>query len=270
MLDELPSVLVVFNHPLWTQTCVGVQRDSQDLDRFLSYAAHFLHAFEINATRSTKENNRVVKLAEQWQRPLVSGGDRHGCAASGALNLTEAETFCEFVSEIRQEQRSHVLLMPQYTEPVTIRTTRTLLDVIRNYPEYPIGSRRWDERIFHPDGNGGPDRPFPRCGRRRRSMWSRSCRGSGCWRTRRCNSAMQCLFQAKVSEQPRGDGARDYFGGRSGIVRGAVVKKESARVAYFPCVYHEMDGVAQTSRHFEAFALRQQRPFLMVHAGPQA
>jgi len=47
------------------------------------------------------------------------------------------------------------------------------------------------------------------------------------------------------------------------------VKKESARVAYFPCVYHEIDGVAQTSRHFEAFALRQQRPFLMVHAGPQ-
>jgi phosphatidylinositol alpha 1,6-mannosyltransferase len=47
------------------------------------------------------------------------------------------------------------------------------------------------------------------------------------------------------------------------------VKKESARVAYFPCVYHEIDGVAQTSRHFEAFALRQHRPFLMVHAGPQ-
>ena len=47
------------------------------------------------------------------------------------------------------------------------------------------------------------------------------------------------------------------------------MKKESARVAYFPCVYHEIDGVAQTSRHFEAFALRQQRPFLMVHAGPQ-
>jgi phosphatidylinositol alpha 1,6-mannosyltransferase len=47
------------------------------------------------------------------------------------------------------------------------------------------------------------------------------------------------------------------------------VKKESARVAYFPCVYHEIDGVAQTSRHFEAFALRQQRRFLMVHAGPQ-
>jgi hypothetical protein len=160
MLDAFPNVLVVFNHPLWTQTCVGVHRDEQVLERFLSCAVRFLHAFEINATRSTRENNRVAQLAEQWKRPLVSGGDRHGCAASGALNLTRAGTFCEFVGEIRREQRSHVLLMPQYTEPVSVRTTRTLLDVIRDYPEYPVGSKRWDERVFHPDGSGGPDRPL--------------------------------------------------------------------------------------------------------------
>jgi glycosyltransferase involved in cell wall biosynthesis len=43
--------------------------------------------------------------------------------------------------------------------------------------------------------------------------------------------------------------------------------KESPRVAFFSCVYHEVDGVAQTSRHFEAFVRRQQLPFLMVHAG---
>ncbi len=106
MLDAFPELLVVFNHPLWTQTCVGVHRDAQALDKFLNCAVRFLHAFEINATRSTKENNRVLKLAEQWQRPLVSGGDRHGCTASGALNLTHAETFCEFVNEIRQGQRA--------------------------------------------------------------------------------------------------------------------------------------------------------------------
>jgi len=47
------------------------------------------------------------------------------------------------------------------------------------------------------------------------------------------------------------------------------VKKERPRVAFFPCVYHEIDGVAQTSRHFEAFARRQELPFLMVHAGPR-
>jgi phosphatidylinositol alpha 1,6-mannosyltransferase len=48
-----------------------------------------------------------------------------------------------------------------------------------------------------------------------------------------------------------------------------LVKKENPRVAFFPCVYHEVDGVAQTSRQFEAFARRQQIPFLMVHAGPR-
>lgn len=47
------------------------------------------------------------------------------------------------------------------------------------------------------------------------------------------------------------------------------MKKESPRVAFFPCVYHEVDGVAQTSRQFEAFAQRQEIPFLMVHAGPR-
>ena len=158
MLDGFPDVLLVFNHPLWTQSCVGVKRGRDDLERFLASAVQFVHAFELNGTRSSKENNRVKELAERWQRPVVSGGDRHGCAASGALNVTSAETFCEFVSEIRKEQRSHVLLMPQYAEPVSVRTTRTLLDVIRNYPEYPMGSRRWDDRIFHPGENGGADR----------------------------------------------------------------------------------------------------------------
>ena len=158
MLDGFPDVLLVFNHPLWTQSCVGVQRGKDDLDRFLNCAVPFLHAFEINAARSSKENNLVRELAEQWQRPVVSGGDRHGCEASGALNLTCAETFPDFVSEVRQERRSHVLLMPQYAEPLGIRNTRTLLDVIRNYPEYPVGSRRWDDRVFHPDENGGLDR----------------------------------------------------------------------------------------------------------------
>jgi phosphatidylinositol alpha 1,6-mannosyltransferase len=41
------------------------------------------------------------------------------------------------------------------------------------------------------------------------------------------------------------------------------------RVALFPDAYHEMDGVACTSRHFEAFARQRGLPFLVVHAGPQ-
>jgi hypothetical protein len=160
MLDQLPDVLIIFNHPLWNQTCPGAVQDDQVLDRFLRLTAKFLHAFEFNATRSSKENKNAIELADRWRRPVVAGGDRHGCEPSGALNLTRSESFAEFVGEIRRDQRSHVLLMPQYAEPVLIRTVRTLLDVIRSYPEFPLGSRRWDDRIFHPDPATSSDRPI--------------------------------------------------------------------------------------------------------------
>jgi glycosyltransferase involved in cell wall biosynthesis len=38
------------------------------------------------------------------------------------------------------------------------------------------------------------------------------------------------------------------------------------RVAYFPDSFHEVNGVAHTSRHFEAFARRRDLPFLCVRA----
>ena len=42
------------------------------------------------------------------------------------------------------------------------------------------------------------------------------------------------------------------------------------RVAYFPDSFHEVNGVAHTSRHFEAFAHRRNLPFLCVRAGTRA
>ncbi|MGB6903210.1 MAG: glycosyltransferase family 1 protein, partial [Acidobacteriaceae bacterium] len=39
------------------------------------------------------------------------------------------------------------------------------------------------------------------------------------------------------------------------------------RVAYFPDSFHEINGVAHTSRHFEDFARRRKLPFLCVRAG---
>lgn len=39
------------------------------------------------------------------------------------------------------------------------------------------------------------------------------------------------------------------------------------RVAFFPDTYDEIDGVANTSRQFEAFARRRKLPFLTVHGG---
>lgn len=41
------------------------------------------------------------------------------------------------------------------------------------------------------------------------------------------------------------------------------------RVAFFTDSFHEVNGVAHTSRHFDAFARKRSVPFLNVHAGPK-
>jgi hypothetical protein len=160
MLHHCPEVLLIFNHPLWDLSGMGWQRYAQVLERFLRGNVRFLHAFELNATRNRSENKGVIELAGLWRRLLISGGDRHGCEPSGALNLTCAESFSEFVREIRVEQRSHVLFMPQYAEPLCIRTAQAVLDVIRDYPGYSPGCRHWDDRVFHPDQFAAGEQPI--------------------------------------------------------------------------------------------------------------
>ena len=159
-LHEFPEVLIVLNHPHWDQHCLGRSTFRRILDRFLQGHVEFLHAFELNAMRDWTENKGVIQLAADWQRPLISGGDRHGCEPSGALNLTRATSFSDFVNEIRLERLSHILFMPQYAEPIGIRFMQTVIDVIRDYPEHPAGSRRWDERVFHMDFQTGYHRPL--------------------------------------------------------------------------------------------------------------
>jgi hypothetical protein len=85
---------------------------------------------------------------------LISGGDRHGVEPNANINLTNAASFTEFVHEIRRERKSSVLFMPQYAQPWKHRLLQSTIDAIRNYPEFPQGSRNWDERAYHPDGNG--------------------------------------------------------------------------------------------------------------------
>jgi phosphatidylinositol alpha 1,6-mannosyltransferase len=48
--------------------------------------------------------------------------------------------------------------------------------------------------------------------------------------------------------------------------RTLTVSSSAPRVAYFPDSFHEVNGVAHTSRHFEAFARRHGLPFLCVRA----
>lgn len=46
------------------------------------------------------------------------------------------------------------------------------------------------------------------------------------------------------------------------------VPMRALRVAYFPDSFHEINGVAHTSHHFEGFARRRNLPFLCVRAAP--
>jgi hypothetical protein len=153
-LDEMPGVLIVFNHPLWDLYRIGKEKHRFLVNDFLAVNGQFVHAVELNGLRHWDENREVAKLASQWNQVLISGGDRHGIEPNANVNLTRATSFTGFVHEVRKERISHVLFMPQYAEPWKHRILNSTLDAIRNYPDFPEGSQRWDERVYHPDANG--------------------------------------------------------------------------------------------------------------------
>jgi hypothetical protein len=154
MLHGDRDVLIVLNHPMWDLVGIGNDRHVNMLHDFVTKLGVFIHAYELGGLRSWKENQAVVEFAEAWGEPLIGGGDRHGREPSAVVNLTNAQNFTDFVHEVREKRQCHVLFMPQYNEPISLRILDSLLDVIHEYPDYPKGSRRWDERVFHPDGQG--------------------------------------------------------------------------------------------------------------------
>jgi hypothetical protein len=153
-LDAEPEVLVVFNHPMWDLYLVGSRTHTFLVSEFIHRYGPWLHALELNGLRNWDENRAVRQLSEQWDMLLISGGDRHGLEPNANLNLTNATSFTEFVHEIRVEKKSDVLFMPQYAEPWKHRMLRSAVDAISHYPEFPQGTRRWDERVFHPGADG--------------------------------------------------------------------------------------------------------------------
>jgi hypothetical protein len=153
-LHAEPNVLVVFNHPMWDLYLVGKEKHEFLVNEFIQRNGTWLHALELNGLRHWDENRAVRRLAGQWNMLLISGGDRHGVEPNANINLTDATSFTEFVHEIRRQKKSNVLFMPQYAEPWKHRILQSTMDAIRNYPEFPQGSRTWDERVYHPDAQG--------------------------------------------------------------------------------------------------------------------
>lgn len=153
-LHALPNVLIIFNHPLWDLYLIGEDKHRMRVDEFMQRNGEFIHALELNGLRHWDENRAVRRMAEKWDKLLISGGDRHGVEPNANINLSMASSFTEFVHEVRYQKMSNVLFMQQYAEPWKHRLLQSTLDAVRDYPEFPQGSRFWDERVYHPDHKG--------------------------------------------------------------------------------------------------------------------
>ncbi|MBS1794399.1 MAG: hypothetical protein JSS81_11125 [Acidobacteria bacterium] len=154
MLNELPQVLVILNHPLWDIEIVGQERHNHLLKNFIKEYGKWLHALEINGFRTWSENKAVIEMAEALGFPIATGGDRHGCKPNTVINLTNSRTFEEFVEEIRVDKRSEVVLMPEYKRPLHSRQLQSFSEILHNYPDFPVERRRWFDRVHFDIGKG--------------------------------------------------------------------------------------------------------------------
>ena len=162
MLDRIPTVLLVLNHPFWGEEFVGSAIRHEMLLTFVRHYGAYIHALEVSGLRPWSENLQALQLAEGLCMPVISGGDRHGLEASTMLNLTRAESFSEFVAEIRQEGRSNIVVMPSYQQPFGLRMMQVAWDILRDYPAHPGGRRCWTDRVFF-ECDDGAVRPLSRC-----------------------------------------------------------------------------------------------------------
>ncbi|MEO8595851.1 MAG: hypothetical protein ABI759_21200 [Candidatus Solibacter sp.] len=155
ILQELATndqILVVLNHPFWLEEGVSERDRAPALDHLLTACAEFLHAFELNGTRTWDENAATIELARAWSRPVISGGDRHAGEPAACLNLTHTTSFGEFVSEIRSGT-STVIFLEHYREPMALRILEAAWDILRPYPDHESRAL-WTDRVFYRGDDG--------------------------------------------------------------------------------------------------------------------
>jgi hypothetical protein len=153
-LNEYPDVLIVFNHPFWNQPMIDLEHHLLLVEAFLQQHGRSLHALELNGVNSWRKNRKTLRLAKEYDYPVVAGGDRHACVPAAVVNLTKATTFSEFVAEVRYGKLSTIAVMPHYLEPLKFRNLEDFWDIVRDYPEHPFGRKHWSERTFYISDDG--------------------------------------------------------------------------------------------------------------------
>lgn len=143
-----PAVLVVLNHPHWDEKGLGYSAHCTRLAEFCCRHGAWIHALELNGWRRWKENLQVMAMATDMGKPVISGGDRHGLEPNTTLNLTQASTFGEFVTEVRAGQ-SEVLFTTQYFEPFPVRLLQAVQDILGDHESHGLGRARWSDRVFN-------------------------------------------------------------------------------------------------------------------------
>lgn len=169
LLDSFPETLLVLNHPFHNIYRVPSAAHLSSLRQLVAFCRPWIHAVEFNGMRSFSENQDVLAMAEDLDLPIVAGGDRHGCHSNTLLNLSPAEAWEAFIASVRNDRRNTIVILPAFDEPAPLRELATACDVVRDYPRYPQGRRRYTDRIFvdmdgvglHPlsyywDGGGKP------------------------------------------------------------------------------------------------------------------
>lgn len=152
-LNGLSGSLIVFNHPMWDEKGLGEDIHRANARRFMSTYGKYLHALEVNGLRPWHENRLTIQMASHYEKPVVSGGDRHALEPNVVLNLSNAGSFLEFSQEVR-EGKSDVLVTNQYRQSHNGRILRNIVETLQPFNDHGCGWHEWTDRAFYrfPDG----------------------------------------------------------------------------------------------------------------------
>jgi hypothetical protein len=103
--------------------------------------------------RPWSENRLAIRFSDDFDKPVVAGGDRHALEPNAVLNLSNAKNFEEFSEEIK-DGWSTVWIAAAYRQAHNWRITRNVVDTLQPYEQHRYGWTEWIDRAFYryPDG----------------------------------------------------------------------------------------------------------------------